>query len=62
MSEERHCPLEKTCSLDVFGREGAIECIGDYETCMFLKLKQVEKVPKMPEGKFLRIKYEVMST
>jgi len=61
MSAERHCPLEKTCSIDVFGREGTIECVGNYETCMFLRLRRKENIPKMPQGKFLRIKYEIRS-
>jgi len=61
MSKERHCPLERKCSIDVFGREGTIECVGDYETCYFLKLRRKDEVPEMPQGKFLRIEYEVTS-
>lgn len=59
MSEKRHCPLEKRCSIDVFGREGTIKCVGDYETCMFLKLNKKDKVPELPKGKFLRCEYTI---
>jgi hypothetical protein len=54
---ERHCLLERKCSIDVYGREGTIECVGDYEPCMFLKLRQ--KVPAMPQNKFLRCEYKI---
>ena len=57
VSEERHCPLEKKCSVDVYGREGTIECIGDYEPCMFLKLRK--KLPPMPQNKLLRCEYKI---
>jgi len=59
MKKQKHCPLEMTCSIDVFGREGTIECVGDYETCYFLKLRKKENVSKMPQGSFLKCEYAI---